>query len=340
MHRLPKGVKDPRRQAGRTELSQTNNYPSWSPSQEVTSTTSLNNSFQGLITFPCRKFFLSSQLSPSCCPVSPNGWVSFPSPTLWSQEQDRDQDRVFLQRHFCPTQWQGCQDFGMAVTMTVYDYSRHCRSFSLQPQGPQGPSVGPSPPLDAAFCVNSASLASFLSYFTLPDGHSGQDLRNSYPFELEENGKHKIYYPPRKSQEDVDPGAWGQGVGTEVSWRDKHFFGHSLIEVGPGNLPSLIARMFLLEPSPLSGSCGVWGTGGVTTDDKRPIRQSSCFPKTWDSWKAINRQTNNSNAKQRCFATGSRGSPRLPHARQGSWLLSYCYSASNPPCFPLLCDTL
>lgn len=90
MHRLPKGVMDPRRQAGRTELSQTNNYPSWSPSQEVTSTTSLNNSFQGLITFPCRKFFLSSQLSPSCCPVSPNGWVSFPSPTLWSQEQDRD----------------------------------------------------------------------------------------------------------------------------------------------------------------------------------------------------------------------------------------------------------
>lgn len=78
--RLPKGVKDPRRRVGRTELSQTNSYPSWSPSQEVTSTTSLNNSFQGLITFPWRQFFLSSQLSPSCCPVSPNGCVSFPSP--------------------------------------------------------------------------------------------------------------------------------------------------------------------------------------------------------------------------------------------------------------------
>lgn len=80
----------PRRGQGSTQtdwagLLQTNNYPSWSQSQEVTSTTSPNNSFQGLIAFPCRKFFLSSQLSPSCCPVSSNGWVSFPSPPVWRQ---------------------------------------------------------------------------------------------------------------------------------------------------------------------------------------------------------------------------------------------------------------
>ena len=93
MHRLPKGVKDPHRQAAPD--SQTSNYPSWSPSQEVSSTTSLNNSFQVLITFPCRKFFLSSRLSPSCCPVSPNGWVSFPSPTVGSQgPRVRDRTRT------------------------------------------------------------------------------------------------------------------------------------------------------------------------------------------------------------------------------------------------------
>lgn len=85
MHSLPKGSRS--RADGWTELLQTNNYTSLSQSQEVTSTASLNNSFQGLITFPCRKFFLSSQLSPSCCPVSPNGWVPFPSPNLWSQGQ-------------------------------------------------------------------------------------------------------------------------------------------------------------------------------------------------------------------------------------------------------------
>ena len=87
--RLPKGVKDPCRRVGRTKLLQTNNYPSWSLSQEVTSITSLNNSLQGLITFPCRKFFLSSQLSPSCCPVSPNGCVSFPSPLSAVRNKDR-----------------------------------------------------------------------------------------------------------------------------------------------------------------------------------------------------------------------------------------------------------
>lgn len=71
---------------GRAKLLQTNNYPSWSQSQEVTSTTSVNNSLQGLIKVPCRKFFLSSLLSLSCCPVSPNGWITIPTPRPWSED--------------------------------------------------------------------------------------------------------------------------------------------------------------------------------------------------------------------------------------------------------------
>lgn len=185
---------------------QTNNYPSWSQNQEVTSTTSLNNSFQGLITFPCRKFFLSSQLSPSCCPVSPNEWVFLPSLHSWeSRAKSEGQGR-------------GCFDVLQFVTSVPYCGNasetlawkwpqasitdRVCWGFSLQqnssPRGPQGPPVCPSPLLDAVLYTNAASLASFLSYFMHPDGHSGQDLQNSYPFEMKENGKLKIYYPPRK----------------------------------------------------------------------------------------------------------------------------------------------
>lgn len=108
-------VRSPQRGQGSTQtdwagLLQTNNYPSWSQSQEVTSTTSPNNSFQGLIAFPCRKFFLSSQLSPSCCPVSPNGWVSFPSPPVWRQRprvRNRTGTRLLgAACHFCPMQRQ------------------------------------------------------------------------------------------------------------------------------------------------------------------------------------------------------------------------------------------
>lgn len=75
---------------------------------------------------------------------------------------------------------------------------------SVQPKGsPRTPTC----PLDAVLCVNSASLAPFLSYFMHPNAHQGQDLRNSHPFELEEKGELKIYCPPRKSSADVDPRA-------------------------------------------------------------------------------------------------------------------------------------
>ena len=196
--RLPKGVKDPCRRVGRTELLQTNNYPSWSPSQEVTSITSLNNSLQGLITFPCRKFFLSSQLSPSCCPVSPNGCVSFPSPLSAVRNKDRIPGSSWVSPlHHAPTMllglWHGSDHNHLCWR------PRRPKPLSAAQEVPRALWSAHSPPLDAAFCINSASLASFLPYFMHLDGHSGQDLRNSYPFELEENGKCKIYYPPRKS---------------------------------------------------------------------------------------------------------------------------------------------
>lgn len=75
---------------------------------------------------------------------------------------------------------------------------------SVQPEGSPGT---PICPVDAVLCVNSASLAPFLSYFMHPDAHQGQDLRNSHPFELEENGELRIYCPTGKSSEDVDPRA-------------------------------------------------------------------------------------------------------------------------------------
>lgn len=65
----------------------------------------------------------------------------------------------------------------------------------------------------------------------------------------------------------------------EVSWRDKHLFGQSLIKAGPGTLPFLIASTFLPEPSLFSQAvleCGVQDQGA--TDDNRPLRQSSCSP--------------------------------------------------------------
>lgn len=75
---------------------------------------------------------------------------------------------------------------------------------SVQPEGSPGT---PICPVDAVLCVNSASLAPFLSYFMHPDAHQGQDLRDSHPFELEENGELKIYCPPRKISKDMDPRA-------------------------------------------------------------------------------------------------------------------------------------
>lgn len=196
---LPKGSRA--RADGWAKLLQTNNYPSWSQSQEVTSTTSVNNSLQGLIKVPCRKFFLSSQLSLSCCPVSPNGWVAFPTPRPWSQRprvKKRTGTACILSSESLPhwaaatllEPWQpGWRPLPSIPTQTM--------EASLQPEGsPRAPGL----PIPGTGCCALRKLCLpglFLSYFMHPDGHSGQDLRNSYPFALKENGKVKIYYPPR-----------------------------------------------------------------------------------------------------------------------------------------------
>lgn len=181
-------------------LSQTNNYPSWSQSQEVTSTTSFNNSFQGLTIFPCRKFFLSSQLSPSRCLVSPNGWVSFPSPTIWRQEP------TVKNRTESASIWASLSSLPHAVTTLLGPWDSSDRDHLVQPEmaeaflcSPKGSPRTPSLPTGCCALCKLCLLASFLSYFMHPDGHSGQDLQNSYPFEPGENGKLKIYYPPGKS---------------------------------------------------------------------------------------------------------------------------------------------
>lgn len=111
--------------------------------------------------------------------------------------------------HFCPVRWPWSwsghrSDHNHQLQAEITGFSLH------QDFGPMGtlrpshahhylyPTICPSPLLDGVLCINFTSLASFLSYFMHPDGHSGQDLRNSDPFKLQGNGKPKIYYPPRK----------------------------------------------------------------------------------------------------------------------------------------------
>lgn len=186
---------------GWARLLQTENYPSWSQSQEVTCSASVNNSRQGLINFPCRKFFLSSQLGLSCCPVSPNGWGTFATPHPWRQ-RPRVKTRT-------GTPWILRGESLLPHAAAVLLEPRHggdpdrllqprpWRRLSVAQGVPRGP---PGLPIPGPGCCALRKLCLpglFLSYFMHPDGHSGQDLRNSYPFELQENGKVKIYYPPR-----------------------------------------------------------------------------------------------------------------------------------------------
>lgn len=181
----------------RAGLSQTKNYSSWSQNQEAASSPSLNNSFRGLITFPCRKFFLSSQLSPSCCPVSPDGWVSCPSPTAWSQAPSMRNGTG------AASIW-GAVASAPAVAVPAGAWHGSDPDHLWQPEtvGSQGVSVQPGEPpgtpicpVDAVLCVNSASLAPFRPYFMHPNAHQGRDLRNSHPFGLEENGNSRFTVP-------------------------------------------------------------------------------------------------------------------------------------------------
>lgn len=84
----------------------------------------------------------------------------------------------------------------IAVTISIYS-SPDGGGFSLQPKGSPWAAGLPIPNTGCCALRKLCLPGLFLSYFMHPDGHSGQDLRNSYPFELKENGKVKIYYPPR-----------------------------------------------------------------------------------------------------------------------------------------------
>lgn len=194
--RLPKGVKDPSQTSRRwpnshrpiaihLDLRVRKSLP---PPLSITHSRLNNLSLQAVL--------LSSQLSPSCCPVSPNGCVSFPSPLSGSPGTgagSRGASAV-APPHHAPTMqlglWHGSDH------NRLWWWPRRPKLLSVAQRVPRALQSAHSSPLDAAFCINSVSLASFLPYFMHLNGHSSQDLQNSYPFELEENGKCEILLSP------------------------------------------------------------------------------------------------------------------------------------------------
>lgn len=129
------------------------------------------------------------------------GLLSLPSCLESStKSEERDRDRIDLGHVVISAP-------AVAVLAGTWHSGDHDLRWQPETEGSQGVSVQPegSPrtpicPLDAVLCVNSASLAPFLSYFMHPDAHQGQDLRTHILSSWRKRGNSRFTVPLGKAR--------------------------------------------------------------------------------------------------------------------------------------------